>query len=306
MESEENDSRTVLFGAIDENIVRMRDQIKLVLGKQRSKVYFSYLKEWLRGHKSQQEFDVLGLAMMPNDQKFVHSDFLLTMANTCNLHYVDGNSSRTGDGATKRHKDWTEQSAEPSTLQPTKKSRLLAEIEYVLEKNTTVVPAIPAEHCTMLEGLSEVPPLSGWLPSKGQVLRAYLFFRASFSSYADPIKGRMLLAAWEHGIEDVAEDAINPIMAATRVIITNLLEEAIKIKRSYLTSGSGFAHTYGVQKNKNSTGMAEGYVIVPSNSSISTLDFVDISKMTDRVVSGNLIKNPSLHQRLIGRLYNLT
>lgn len=27
----------------------------------------------------------------------------------------------------------------------------------------------------------------------------------------------MLLAAWEHGIEDVAEDAINPIMAATRV-----------------------------------------------------------------------------------------
>lgn len=39
MESEENDSRTVLFGAIDENIVRMRDQIKLVLGKQRSKVF---------------------------------------------------------------------------------------------------------------------------------------------------------------------------------------------------------------------------------------------------------------------------
>uniref|UniRef100_A0A914R6Z4 Uncharacterized protein n=1 Tax=Parascaris equorum TaxID=6256 RepID=A0A914R6Z4_PAREQ len=146
MESEENDGRTALFGAIDESIVRMRDQIKLVLGKQRS-------KEWLRGHKSQQEFDVLGLAMMPSDQKFVHSDFLLTMANTC---------------------------------------------KYVREKSTTVVPAIPAEHCTMLEGLSEIPPLSGWLPSKGQ------------------IKGRMLLAAWEHGIEDVAEDAINPVMAAAR------------------------------------------------------------------------------------------
>uniref|UniRef100_A0A915BG29 Transcriptional adapter 1 n=1 Tax=Parascaris univalens TaxID=6257 RepID=A0A915BG29_PARUN len=288
MESEENDGRTALFGAIDESIVRMRDQIKLVLGKQRSKVYFSYLKEWLRGHKSQQEFDVLGLAMMPSDQKFVHSDFLLTMANTCKLHYVDGNSSRTGDGVIKRHKDWIEQSAEPSTLQPTKKSRLLAEIEYVREKSTTVVPAIPAEHCTMLEGLSEIPPLSGWLPSKGQ------------------IKGRMLLAAWEHGIEDVAEDAINPVMAAARVIITNLLEEAIKVKRSYLTSGSGFAHTYGVQKNKNSAGTAEGYVIVPSNSSISTPDFVDISKMTEHVINGSLIKNPSLHQRFIGRLYNLT
>ncbi|VDM46101.1 unnamed protein product [Toxocara canis] len=264
MEVEESGSRCLLYGAIDEHIVRMRDQIKVVLGKQRSKVYFSYFKEWLRGHKSREEFDALGLAMMPSDQKFVHSDFFLTMVKACS--HKDESDLRADSGMRKRQRDWHEPTEGTSNADSGKKSRLLADVEYVHAKeDTLMVPAIPPEYSTMLEGLSEVPPFSGWLPNKGQV------------------KGRMLLAAWEHGIEGVADDAMDPLLAATRTMMANLIEEAVKMKRTHLTTGSGFSHTYGVRKRGNSTGLAEGYIIVPSTSPISTSDFIDVLKVSDAI-----------------------
>ncbi|VDK53186.1 unnamed protein product [Anisakis simplex] len=202
MESDESGSRNVLLGTIDEHLVRMRDHIKVVLGKQRSKVYFSYFKEWLRGHKSQEEFNGLGLAMMPTDQKFVHSDFFVTMKKLCDMQHKEDNAVRIFDDnrLTKQQKDLNASAQGVSNDQAIKKPRLISDIEYVdTRQSTAIVPSIPTEYNAMMEGLSEVHPFSGWLPSKGQ------------------IKGRMLLAVWEHGIESITDDCINPLLVVIRV-----------------------------------------------------------------------------------------
>lgn len=243
----------------DNRLLQMQRQIKEVLGKEKSVVYFKYLKDWLRGRSLHDEIDSYCLALMPKNKADFHTEFLLAFLDHCELSLAYDNFNKTNI-TTSSASDF--QSFKVPSNKPFVRGCL---------------PVQPRE-TQLFEKLSEVSVSHyGWLPHKGQV------------------KGRFLLAAWEMGFDRVSEEAINFMVSATKILMMNLLEASVRLKRNHLVTESGITHSYGIFNRSNVKSISR--ITLPASEAISARDLIDAIQVDPCVV-----RNASLQNHLVKRL----
>uniref|UniRef100_A0A0N5AWG5 Transcriptional adapter 1 n=1 Tax=Syphacia muris TaxID=451379 RepID=A0A0N5AWG5_9BILA len=249
-----DDDEEVVNGS--DMLLNMRKQIKEVLGEQKSLMYFKCLKDWIRGRKQQDEFDSYGLALMPGDKVDLHTQFFLAILEQCELS-LDYITNEKGIALPASNKNFVSH-----VIQTKRKSY-----------DRTSFHAESSEH-----GNSKFCKTSTldnrWLPHKGQV------------------KGRLLLAAWESGLEKVSEDTIDLIVISTKILMMNLLEACVRLKRNHLVTESGATYSYGILNRSNSKPSSRA--ILPCSEPISARDLLDAIQ-----IERPLMNNQKLWNNLI-------
>jgi len=109
-----------------------------------------------------------------------------------------------------------------------------------------------------------------------------------------------LLASWEEGLVGGVEEGIGEeIFEHVKMEMTSLLENTLKMSRSYLETDTGFAHSFGIQKlNQYSASQPSGVrCIIPAKEPITAEDLLDCLDL-----NAELIANKTLRKRLEVRL----
>ncbi|XP_055526460.1 transcriptional adapter 1-like [Wyeomyia smithii] len=191
-------------------------------------LYLANIKLWFRTKTTKEQFDLESRKLFSSDQMHLHNKFLLAILNKIDavsppqsVNYAADSGHGKSSGSSKKRKRSSKTSLDRATFEPATVHdyipKELIDYEQVASQSATVP--------TIRYAAQEL-----FLPDNGLVL------------------GRLLVGAWENGLMNVEENAVDLIVQAVQVLLKNILMEIIMKRKHYRTTANGtFAYDIGHQ-----------------------------------------------------------
>ncbi|XP_062919847.1 transcriptional adapter 1 isoform X2 [Mobula hypostoma] len=190
------------------------------------KQYWANLKLWFKQKISKEEFDLEARRLLTQDNVHSHNDFLLAILTRCQIMVSapEGTSSLL----------WNSQStAKPGKPKSKKKfPSLRAKFEHRFQAQN---PLSGAQHFVVKDPQEEDDVKfcthTMVLPTRGQ------------------LEGRMIVTAYECGLDNVSEDAVSAVVHALENHLKDILTAVISRRRSYRLRDGHFKYAFGSSIN---------------------------------------------------------
>ncbi|VDK68743.1 unnamed protein product [Litomosoides sigmodontis] len=104
----------------------------------------------------------------------------------------------------------------------------------------------------------------------------------------EQIRKRLLFIVPRNGLkcEVCNDDVCNALLDASKTILKNILEEALKVKRSHLVNSSGICHMFGARKRRNEGGrLNDSYIVVSKRTPLHVADIIDALRINHRFIT---------------------
>lgn len=238
-----------------DHINTARKRLEEALGPEKKAKYFYYMKQWFRMRMTKEEFDTSARDLLALNSVHLHNDFLLAIFAKCQLFFAASSSSSSSTTSRTdshyRHDDqridagsgmgaWDHStstnlhstpSADRKKLKAKKKNKL-ARPAYDGNFEPVSVQSIAAT-ATLHEPQAIMDAGAGYMSRSMCLLDT------------GPLKGRLLLAAWDHGITQVADNVASMLQEATQQCLKNILIAVISRRRGYRLREGCFIHSLG-------------------------------------------------------------
>ncbi|EDS36607.1 SPT3-associated factor 42 [Culex quinquefasciatus] len=199
-----------------EQVLAAKQALMVALGE-KWPLYLANMKLWFRKKSTREEFDLESRKLFSSDQIHLHNKFLLAILNKIDavsppqstVQGADRSASAgAGGGSSKKRKRSSKSSSERVTFEPATVAEFIPELADFEQSVAAQSATIP----TIRYAAQEL-----FLPDNGLVL------------------GRLLVGAWENGLANVEENAVELIVHAVQVLLKNILQSVIT-KRSTSTT----------------------------------------------------------------------
>lgn len=235
-----------------------RKRLVEALGGDKKHKYFHQMKQWFRMRVTKEEFDKSARDLLALDSVHLHNEFLLAILSKCQLFTSSTPlSSSTAPTASRveshhRHDDqrldsliggtairdhgsalnaYTAQPADRKKIKPKKKNKIS---RFTHDGNFEPVNVQDiAATATLREPQAITDAGAGYLARSLCLLDT------------GPLKGRLLLAAWDHGITQVADNVSSMLQEATQQFLKNVLMAVISRRRGYRVREGRLTHSLG-------------------------------------------------------------
>uniref|UniRef100_A0A1Q3F1W9 Putative transcriptional adapter 1 n=1 Tax=Culex tarsalis TaxID=7177 RepID=A0A1Q3F1W9_CULTA len=212
-----------------EQVLAAKECLRWALGE-KWPLYLANMKLWFRKKSTREEFDLESRKLFSSDQIHLHNKFLLAILNKIDavsppqstVHGSERSASAGGaaGSGSKKRKRSSKSSTEKVTFEPATVADFipeLADYESVAAQSATIP--------TIRYAAQEL-----FLPDNGLVL------------------GRLLVGAWENGLANVEENAVELIVHAVQVLLKNILQAVITKRKHFRTTANGtFSYDVGHQ-----------------------------------------------------------
>ncbi|XP_058811835.1 transcriptional adapter 1-like [Topomyia yanbarensis] len=191
-------------------------------------LYLANMKLWFRKKSSKEEFDLECRKLFNSDQMHLHNKFLLAILNKIDavappqsVSYGVNAGHGKSSGSSKKRKRSSKPSSDRATFEPATVHDFIPKEIIDYEQAASQSNTVP----TIRYAAQEL-----FLPDNGLVL------------------GRLLVGAWENGLINVEENAVDLIVQAVQVMLKNILTAVIMKRKHFRTTANGtFAYDVGHQ-----------------------------------------------------------
>lgn len=192
--------------------------------------YLNYLKNWFRGKLSKEEFDRQTRFFLTKQQIFYHNKFILEILNK--VECVDASaipqvSTTVKTSSVKEDHD--------ATTHSSKKRKKTLQFEQ-----QAFHPYSPADYVKEVDAFKD--PKMIYNNTNVPTLRYAA--QELFLSDHSLVMGRFLVGAWENGLMNVEDVAIEMVVQAVQVVLKNILSSCIRRRKHYKVT-SNFYYDIG-------------------------------------------------------------
>ncbi|VDO24854.1 unnamed protein product [Onchocerca flexuosa] len=116
------------------------------------------------------------------------------------------------------------------------------------------------------------------------------------------IRKRLLLKVPQNELKwrQCNDDLCKILLDASKMLLKNILEEALKMKRSHLMSSTGICHMFGARKRRiEGDRFTDSYVLLSMKTPLCTTDIIDALRADCRFISNTWIRQ-LLVERFVG------
>ncbi|XP_039449212.1 transcriptional adapter 1-like [Culex pipiens pallens] len=212
-----------------EQVLAAKQALMVALGE-KWPLYLANMKLWFRKKSTREEFDLESRKLFSSDQIHLHNKFLLAILNKIDAVSPPQStapgadrsaSAGAGGGSSKKRKRSSKSSSERVTFEPAAVAEFIPELADFEQSVAAQSATIP----TIRYAAQEL-----FLPDNGLVL------------------GRLLVGAWENGLANVEENAVELIVHAVQVLLKNILQSVITKRKHFRTTANGtFSYDVGHQ-----------------------------------------------------------
>lgn len=209
-------------------VLTVKQTLMLALGE-KWPFYLANMKLWFRKKSSKEEFDLECRKLFSSDQMHLHNKFLLAILNKIDAvsppqsvsSYGSASAHAGKSGSSKKRKRSSKSSSDRATFEP-------ATVHDFIPKELVDYEQVASQSATVPSIRYAAQEL--FLPDNGLVL------------------GRLLVGAWENGLINVDENAVELIVHAVQVLLKNILMAVITKRKHFRTTANGtFAFDIGHQ-----------------------------------------------------------
>ncbi|XP_066998661.1 transcriptional adapter 1 [Anabrus simplex] len=204
-----------------EELNNIRKKLVESLGD-KSAQYFQLMKLWFQMKSRKEEFDAESRKLMTEDQVHLHNTFLLCLFNKCHALSISHNSSRSQSSVGNRS------SKSEDKNKKTKFKR----------RNRSDKGFEPVDVTEYLPKLNPLPPHALEEPQRYCVQEFFL-------PDSSLIFGRLLLSAWEWGLEGAEEAVGDYLVVAVQHLLKNVLTAILSRKNGYKVREGRFIYGMG-------------------------------------------------------------
>lgn len=206
-------------------VLTAKQALMIALGGDKWPMYLANMKLWFRKKASKEEFDLECRKLFSSDQMHLHNRFLLAILNKIDAvsPQQTGPGGRDGksSGSSKKRKRSSKPSSDRATFEP-------AVVHDFIPKELLDYEQVASQSATIPTIRYAAQEL--FLPDNGLVL------------------GRLLVGAWENGLLNAEENAVELIVHAVQVLLKNILTAVITKRKHFRTTANGtFAYDVGHQ-----------------------------------------------------------
>ncbi|KAK4328672.1 hypothetical protein Pmani_000919 [Petrolisthes manimaculis] len=226
-----------------------RKRLEEALGPDKKVKYFYHMKQWFRMKVTKEEFDTNARDLLALNSVHLHNEFLLAILTKCQLFTSSSATSRSDSHH--RHDDqrvdtgsggssWDHTSSTLYSTPSSDRKKLKAK-----KKNKI----LRTNHDGNFESVNVHDVVSTATLHEPQAITdagAGYMSRSMCLLDTGPLKGRLLLAAWDHGITQVADNVATMLQEATKQCLKNILIAVISRRRGYRIREGCFSHSLGV------------------------------------------------------------
>jgi len=235
-----------------------RRKLSSALGDERSKEYFFHLKQWFRRRLTKEEFDAEARKILPSAESHLHNEFLLAVLNKCQtLANMGASPSKAANTASP---------ASSVDFSP-KKEELLSPQQPVLSARSPHHGVAVAGSDRLKRGrvkrksrsgrvtfdqrfiptsskaTAEEPTSQIQIPEERQV--RYIYQEPALPDVA-MVHGRALVAAWEDGLDNSADEAAQLLMLAVETQLKKMVHALVAKRKGYRLRDNRFPHAIGL------------------------------------------------------------
>ncbi|XP_071518758.1 transcriptional adapter 1-like isoform X2 [Panulirus ornatus] len=228
-----------------------RKRLEEALGPDKKPKYFHYMKQWFRMRLTKEDFDTNARELLALNSVHLHNEFLLAILTKCQL-FTSSSSSTSRVDTHHRHEDqrmdsgggssgtrdhasslnlYSTPSSDRKKIKPKKKNKAAR------PTHDGNFEPISVQDIALTATLHEPQAISE--TGAGYMSRSMCLLDTG------PLKGRLLLAAWDHGITQVADSVANMLQEATQQCLKNILMAVISRRRGYRLREGCFMHSLG-------------------------------------------------------------
>lgn len=183
------------------------------------KHYWANLKLWFKQKISKEEFDVEARRLLGHDNVHVHNDFLLAILTRCQI-IVSAPAEGPGGSASK-----------PAKPKGKKKfSSVRQKFDHRFQPQNPLSGAqtfSPRGDAATEEEEMKLSAHTHLLPTRGQ------------------LEARMMVTAFEMGLDNVAEDAVSTVVCALEVHLKDLITAVVSRRKAYRLRDGHFQYAFG-------------------------------------------------------------
>eukprot|EP00092_Neocalanus_flemingeri_P024308 GFUD01026364.1.p1 GENE.GFUD01026364.1~~GFUD01026364.1.p1 ORF type:complete len:333 (+),score=124.74 GFUD01026364.1:44-1042(+) len=203
--------------------------------------YTEQMKNWFRKKCSKEEFDSAARKLLTPDSVHLHNQFLLAILNKCQTLV------NITPGPTIAKVDPSPLPSNPDLLSPTKLDGSADRLKKGKIKRKTKPNRPQLEHRFQAVSVSSCSPDVTSSPASLTKEEKGLQFCAREKTMPDIslIHGRLLVAAWEEGLEGVEEEAVAITLAAAEQQLRKIISCLVMSRNSWRERG-GLKHSVGV------------------------------------------------------------
>ncbi|XP_055617199.1 transcriptional adapter 1-like [Toxorhynchites rutilus septentrionalis] len=208
-----------------DTVITAKQALMYALGEKWT-VYLANMKLWFRKKSSKEEFDLECRKLFSSDQMHLHNKFLLAILNKIDavsppqsVSYGAESTHGKSSGSSKKRKRSSKSSSDRATFEP-------ATVHDFIPKELLDYEQVASQSATIPTIRYAVQEL--FLPDNGLVL------------------GRLLVGAWENGLLNVEENAVDLIVQSVQVLLKNVLMAVITRRKHFRSTANGtFAYDVG-------------------------------------------------------------
>ncbi|KAK8740849.1 hypothetical protein OTU49_002726 [Cherax quadricarinatus] len=197
-----------------------RKRLEEALGPDKKVKYFYHMKQWFRMRITKEEFDKNARDLLALNSVHLHNEFLLAILTKCQL-FTSSSISRSdthhrhddqrmdlsgGTSGPRDHASVNIYSVPPSDRKKIKPKKKLKATRAIQE---SYFEAVSVQDIAATATLHEPQAITD--AGAGYMSRTMCLLDTG------PLKGRLLLAAWDHGITQVADNVASMLQEATQV-----------------------------------------------------------------------------------------
>ena len=214
-----------------------KQKLQDILGESQN-TYFTHLKNWFRKRISKENFDIEARKLLPKDQSHLHNEFLLAILNKCQtLSHFAPNMMTSPPPQLQAH-----------VVQP--------KPEIALGNDRLKKGKIKKRSKTSKANFDQrFQPVPHVEPSDNEEDKLVEEERVLRYCYREPVlpdvsllHGRMLVMAWEEGLESVEDQAVQMMVSAIEQQLKKLITALVLKRSGFKVKDGKFSHSTGSKR----------------------------------------------------------
>lgn len=209
-----------------------RKKLEAALGES-SKQYFQLMKLWFQLKSTKEEFDIESRKLMTAQQVHLHNEFLLCLFNKCQS--LASFPSHSSVSKISSRTSYSPSRSTSSTLKDKTNKRAKVKRRNRSDKGSFE----PADIADYIQTPNALPPHAHEEPLRYSAQELFL-------PDLSLIFGRMMLSAWEIGLDGAEESAAELLVVAVQHFLKNVLTAVLVRRKGYKVRESHFLYAVGL------------------------------------------------------------
>lgn len=200
--------------------------------------YIAHMKQWFRKKSTKEEFDQAARKLLSKEVVYLHNQFLLAILNKCQtlVNLTPGPSLVKSENLI----NFNQELLSPSKFDPAGDRLKKGKIKRKVKPNK---PQLEHKFQPVNTGLCAPEATSMSMPG-GQEKELQFCSKEKTLPDISLIHGRLLVAAWEEGLEGVEDDAVSLTLAAVEQQLRRLISSLVMSRNSW-REYNGVRHSSG-------------------------------------------------------------